>query len=137
MRLLSVLLRAELNILTAAFGGRRSAFGQDAEARLRNSLLRQGLEAVFIDLFFSESIFLRCFSTASTCKSAGCCDPYCAAKVKSAALFSFAPTVIFCVCSPSASCTAAIMYSPGGSPLISKLPFTSLTAKNGLAATFT
>lgn len=50
------------------------------------------------------------------------------AKVKFASALCFGPTVIFCVCSPSFSWTAAIVYSPGGRPLISKFPSASLIA---------
>ncbi len=41
---------------------------------------------------------------------------------------SLGPIVIFCVCAPSFSCQASIVYVPGGSPASAKAPALPLTA---------
>ena len=54
---------------------------------------------------------------------------------KSALAFSPSLTVTFWVCDFSFSCQASISYSPAGRPLISYVPSSLLTAKNGWPTT--
>src|SRR5689334_24769742 len=58
-----------------------------------------------------------------------------AAKLKSAVLVSVPATVTVAVCAPYFSCQASIVYVPGGSPLMLKLPSVPDTAKNGCGRT--
>src|ERR1017187_6327356 len=58
-----------------------------------------------------------------------------ALNVKATGLDSVAPTVTCCVCVPSFSCHASIVYVPAGRSLIAYVPSAAVTAKNGCETT--
>src|SRR5207245_10326962 len=57
------------------------------------------------------------------------------ATVKSWVFVSLPATVTLAVCVPYFSCHASIVYVPGGSPLIEKLPSAPLTPSNDCGST--